>query len=444
VVYAMVGGTPTLVNRWYNIYEGLTENYPAITGTIVCNPTAPKRYVVFNEPTVHDWNDDGDINDAVDTGYVEVMTSDDDGIGMPDPIDPIWTDFNAFTDTDKDGLPDVLEAQIGTNPYAQDTDGDGLWDGDEYYPHFIDLDPVPNSPNPSAGHRDGSGNWVGAWYSSDPCSIDTDKDGLVDGFIDTNLDCLFDTTDGDIPGELTMGWVKCAFISPGVKDTIPRQSSGSLKKAKAINLKPDFRATNPRLIDTDNDSLVDGVSYPDSALSDRWDPRPDSMFIIFWNYVEGYGDPDADGVMNALDLDSDGDGATDYQEYRATKHPLHLGMFGSTNPGAEPLVDSVLTYSLRIPIASTQFNYMWDATNNTLFPTFYSTANCDHIVLLSSDPDNEPDQDEIDGFWKSGGQDGYNPCKGYMHQFTNPLDTDGDRLLDGMEDLEGSAVGVMD
>ncbi|MCK4257002.1 hypothetical protein KAX35_08940, partial [candidate division WOR-3 bacterium] len=380
--------------------------------------------------------------------YVEIYGADHDGYGMEDPLDPIFTD--GWLDSDGDGLPDNYELTTranggsGTDPYNPDTDGDGLWDGDEWFPHFIDLGPVPNAVNPAAGYRDVLGNWIGAWFSSDPLNPDTDGDGLLDGFIDMNSDYGFDTTDGDIPGELTMGWIKCAFINPGVKDTMPRQSSGSLKKAKAINLSFDFRATNPRLADTDNDSLVDGVTYPDSALSDRWDPRPDSMFLIFWDYEEGYGDPDADGMMNALDLDSDGDGATDYQEYRATKHPLHLGIFGSTNPGAEPLVDSVLRYSDRLPIEFTQFNYMWDFANNTLLPTFYSTANSDHIVLLSSDPDNEPDQDEIDGFWKSGGQDGFNPCKGYMHQFTNPLDTDGDRLLDGMEDLEGSAVGVMD
>ena len=38
----------------------------------------------------------------------------------------------ASRDRDHDGLPDVLEKQIGSNPRKADTDGDGTWDGDEF------------------------------------------------------------------------------------------------------------------------------------------------------------------------------------------------------------------------------------------------------------------------------------------------------------------------
>ena len=40
----------------------------------------------------------------------------------------------ALVDTDKDGIPDQAEKLLGTNPYAADTDGDGLSDKDDKEP----------------------------------------------------------------------------------------------------------------------------------------------------------------------------------------------------------------------------------------------------------------------------------------------------------------------
>ena len=39
--------------------------------------------------------------------------------------------FGEAVDSDKDGLDDVREKELGTNPFKADTDGDGLSDGDE-------------------------------------------------------------------------------------------------------------------------------------------------------------------------------------------------------------------------------------------------------------------------------------------------------------------------
>lgn len=60
--------------------------------------------------------------------------------------------FGEPIDSDKDGLDDVREQEIGTNPKNTDTDGDGLSDGDE----------------------------VLIW-KTDPLNPDTDKDGYLDG-----------------------------------------------------------------------------------------------------------------------------------------------------------------------------------------------------------------------------------------------------------------------
>jgi len=55
-------------------------------------------------------------------------------------------------DPDRDGLESRLEAELGTNPSASDTDGDGLSDYDEY-----------------------------CKYRTDPMKIDSDGDGKPDG-----------------------------------------------------------------------------------------------------------------------------------------------------------------------------------------------------------------------------------------------------------------------
>ena len=44
----------------------------------------------------------------------------------------IWID--PTLDTDEDGLSDVDETIIGTDPNEPDTDGDGILDGDDFYP----------------------------------------------------------------------------------------------------------------------------------------------------------------------------------------------------------------------------------------------------------------------------------------------------------------------
>jgi hypothetical protein len=55
-------------------------------------------------------------------------------------------------DTDRDGLPDAYETSIGSNPNAVDSDGDGLQDG-----------------------------WEVKGYNTSPTVIDSDGDGVKDG-----------------------------------------------------------------------------------------------------------------------------------------------------------------------------------------------------------------------------------------------------------------------
>ena len=71
-------------------------------------------------------------------------------------------------DSDGDGLWDGDELRNGTDPLLKDSDGDGLWDNDEVKGwEFV-------------YGFDASGNQMKSWVWPDPLSVDLDQDGLTD------------------------------------------------------------------------------------------------------------------------------------------------------------------------------------------------------------------------------------------------------------------------
>ncbi len=88
-------------------------------------------------------------------------------------------------DTDGDGLRDFEEEIIGTDPYVQDTDGDSISDYDEVYKTHTDplvFDSlVPGCPDGEAdSDGDGIPNMVEIELGINPLSADTDEDGISD------------------------------------------------------------------------------------------------------------------------------------------------------------------------------------------------------------------------------------------------------------------------
>jgi hypothetical protein len=88
-------------------------------------------------------------------------------------------------DTDGDGLPDIYELFLGTDPLNPDTDGDGLPDGYEVF--VLGTNPLLYSTSGS-GKSDGEYDFDGDGLSNyeeyildtDPWNPDTDGDGLTD------------------------------------------------------------------------------------------------------------------------------------------------------------------------------------------------------------------------------------------------------------------------
>jgi hypothetical protein len=102
---------------------------------------------------------------------VNFDVTDGDTNGIPDS-------FVGFADTDGDGIGDIIEDTLGTDKNADDrtidSDGDGLFNADEYLTHKTDI---------FKADTDGDGLDDGVeinTFKTDPTKADTDSDGLTD------------------------------------------------------------------------------------------------------------------------------------------------------------------------------------------------------------------------------------------------------------------------
>jgi len=121
-------------------------------------------------------------------------------------------------DTDHDGLSDAAEAEglltasgarIFTDSAAGDTDGDGLWDGDEAGSWTGAHWAMPSDPTLEDTDWDWADDLAETAYGTDPRARDSDADGLWDGeeLFDYGTDPLWWDTDGDGVGD----WAEAAF-----------------------------------------------------------------------------------------------------------------------------------------------------------------------------------------------------------------------------------------
>ena len=162
--------------------------------------------------------------------------SDGDGDGMPNVyerahacLDPLVND--AAADPDGDGLTNLDEFGLGTDPCDSDTDNDGMSDG--YEAAHLCLNPLLND---AFGDSDGDTiiNSVEFASGTDPCSWDTDGDGMPDGY------------------ELAH-----SCLNAIVKDDNADPDSDGLTSLTELSL-----GTNPCVNDTDRDGCADGEEPP--------------------------------------------------------------------------------------------------------------------------------------------------------------------------------------
>ena len=229
--------------------------------------------------------------------------------------------FELAPDSDGDGLSDLREDLIGTDPSNPDSDGDGVSDGEEY---ANGLDPL--DPNDLGLDLDGDGltNQQEIALGTSPALADTDGDGLSDGEeVNTyNSDPLNVDTDGD--GLSDGREVNEASTDPLVVDT---DGDGLTDGDEVLN-----HLTNPLSVDSDGDGLDDQFEInnflnPNDPADALLDLDSDGLTNIEeFNLGTSINDSDSDNdglsdgdeanihSTDPLDSDSDNDGISDGEE----------------------------------------------------------------------------------------------------------------------------------
>ena len=194
-------------------------------------------------------------------------------------------------DSDRDGLPDLLEYLIGSNPLLAQTDGDGLSDYEEF-----DLDTFASLPFAPAFDPDAFLGTCGSLtagatacsydppsgsglpYGTDPTRSDTDGD-LVDD--DVELQPYTVSVEGQGPYQVASDPTRANSDADGFSDLTER------------NL-----GTDPTLSDTDGDAIPDHFESDICAVGEGClDPlAPDQMVTLTIRFdVQSDGDADPAG-----------------------------------------------------------------------------------------------------------------------------------------------------
>ncbi len=362
-------------------------------------------------PAAVDANGDGIIDDTTDTdgdgipdvldgsnGFTDGPMTDTDGDGIPDVYD---------IDDDNDGIPDVVE-EIG-DP-ARDTDGDGI-------PDSKDLDSDNDGITDLAeaiGACDGTSNdTMVKQAGNQPMQkvsiaqmLDADCDGVLDDTTDSDNDGLADIVDAnpdtaDNPSSLTDG---LSTTKLPLQDT-----DGDGKR--------DFQD-----VDSDNDGISDLLEAGADPLLDEnndgmIDGSVDSNGIVTGVVTSRAPDTDQDGVPDYRDLDSDNDGLPDVIEA------------GAPDTDGNGIVDTAGTLVDSSALADENGDGIADALepNNPYLPVTLD-ADGDGIIDNPTDTDGDGIPDVMDG------TDGFSSEIG--------LSTAGDHAT--ITDFGGTAIPVLD
>ena len=372
------------------------------------------------DPDDPDSDNDGlldgeEVNGAIVTDPNDPDT-DDDGLldGAEEALDGDPTD----PDTDDDGLGDGFEAMIGTELDNTDTDGDSLGDGDEV---ADGLDPLHVDSD-----RDGVDDDLETG-GLDPLDSDTDGDGLLDGEeLDLGTDPLDPDTDdgGASDGEEVADGTDPNDGADDAPDTGDSDGDGLTDGEEAGT------GTDPTVADHDGDGIDDGDEVANGTDPQAYDTDGDGV---------SDGDEDADGT-DPLNPDTDGDGLTDGEEAAAGTDP------NDDDSDDDGLLDGEERVFDTDPLDDdTDNDGLTDGDEVDTHSTDPDDADSDddgltdgaEIDTHATDP-NDPDSDN-GGVWDGAEVDnGTSPLAPADDNPTAQPDTDGDGLIDTLEDLLGS------
>ncbi|MEQ3451351.1 LPXTG cell wall anchor domain-containing protein [Enterococcus cecorum] len=275
--------------------------------------------------TPNDLDGDGLSNEEEQAHGTDPKNQDSDGDGLKDgeevhsekPSDP------NKADTDGDGLNDAEEKAAGTDPKNPDSDGDGLKDGEEVHSE------KPSDPNKADTDGDGLNDAEEKAAGTDPKNPDSDGDGLKDGE-EVHSEKPSDPNKVDTDGD---GLNDAEEKAAGTDPKNPDSDGDGLKDGEEVHSE---KPSDPNKVDTDGDGLNDAEEK--AAGTDPKNPDSDGDGLKDGEEVHSEkpsdpnkADTDGDGLNDAEEKaagtdpknpDSDGDGINDKDDKNPTKYDV--------------------------------------------------------------------------------------------------------------------------
>jgi len=272
-----------------------------------------------------------------DTGSGTDTDSTTDGDGSQGAMD---------TDSDNDGIPDLIEGD-------RDTDGDSVIDrldldsDNDGIPDSVEAGESPDMPVDTdndgiADVRDRDSDNDGLTDTMETVGVqaDTNRDGVVDGFADANGDGLDDGL-AAIPADIR------DTDEDGVPDFRDTDTDGDtvLDIVEAGLTDADNDGIVDTMSDIDNDGIPDSVDHDQTggldADNDGIQDTADSDFVTEL-------DSDADGIIDSRDPDADGDGIADlFQDAGSNGFTPLPDVDGNGIPDVREVVDPVTSSARR-------------------------------------------------------------------------------------------------
>lgn len=361
-------------------------------------------------------------------------------------------------DSDGDGLYDGDEIAMGTDPDDWDTDNDGRNDWHE----VTGGGPIPSDPFDPDTDDDGllDSAEVFGTNPTNPVNADTDGDGLCDGGgtaftpSGTGTNPLCSCTVGSASGiidhpnpnglgedENGNGAWDAGETSPNQHDTDGDGIGDGVEKlgfstsrqvmipatdffGRSVNVTyPACGCLDPLDPDTDGDGLTDG--YEDANYNGNFDFLP-SDFDYTGQSNLGPTMPDP-SETNPCDPDTDDDGLNDYDE-RFQPNPSVFFSFNRTNPLDHDTDNDWLLDGEEVVWTCVDPGFELDTDHDGVDEYYVMGSNCDVLDPTNRDSDSDGIIDGLDP----------NPCYGDILPYTGPLvdsrvDTDGDGFPDVVE-----------